>query len=635
MDKNGNKVPIEASTRVIKKNGKVTGTINILRDITERKQTEDELKRIEWLLKPKTVKERLYEPPYGDLTKLNTNRVLLDLVGKDILIDIMGDYLDLLDTSAAIYEKNGDYALGIFSSGWCQLLDRASHKLCNTDNNKETLQSGKWLCHESCWSEASKVSIETGQNVDIECHGGIHIYAIPIRAGGEIVGSVNFGYGDPPKKSKKLQEIAEKYDIDEDKLREQAQSYETRPPFIIDIAKRRLQTSAKLLGTVIERKQAEKEKDILQAQLVQSEKMAGIGTLTSGIAHEFNNLLQIMSGHSEFAQRTKKPEDIEEALDIVTSTSDKVSKIIKDLLTFSRREPLERKLSSIPELVDFVLSMTEEQLKKNNIPIVREYGRVPKIEVNQGELQQVFLNMVTNARDAMWSKGGKLEIRIKKVKDNVEISFTDTGIGIEEKNLGRVFEPFYTTKGAVGGDTKIQGIGLGLSVSYGIVQRHGGSIEVESKAEKGTTFTVRFPVKVEKSKKRVVKEKRKPEAKKTKSMNVLVVDDEEEICKMLRKWLSAKGHQVKSALTGKKALDLVKKESFDIVFLDIVMPGMTAFDALEKIQEISLKTKVFMITGKLVDKELWEELKAKGASGYLQKPFKIEDIKNCLAKIRD
>jgi len=386
---------------------------------------------------------------------------------------------------------------------------------------------------------------------------------------------------------------------------------------------------------ITKRISAEKEKDRLQAQLVQSEKMAGIGTLTSGIAYEFNNLLQIMSGHTEFAQRTQKPEDMEEALEIVGNTSDRVSKIIKDLLTFSRRDALERELSSIPELIDFVLSMTEEHLKKHNIKVVREYGKVPNVEVNKDEVQQVFLNMVTNARDAMLLKGGKLEIGIKKVKDNVEISFTDSGIGIEEENLGRVFEPFYTTKGAVGGDAKTQGIGLGLSVSYGIVERHGGMIEVESKAQKKTTFTVRLPARVEKAEKRVVKEKKEVKVKKTKPVKVLVIDDEEEILKMFTKWLSAEGHQVKSVLTGEKAIGLVKKESFDIVFLDIVMPGIPAIDTLAEIKELSPKTKIFMITGKLVDKELWKELKAKGASGYLQKPFKIENIKNCLAKIRD
>jgi len=381
---------------------------------------------------------------------------------------------------------------------------------------------------------------------------------------------------------------------------------------------------------ITERKKAEEENEKLQAQLVQSEKMAGIGTLTSGIAHEFNNLLQIMSGHAEYAQRTKKLKDMEEALDIVGETSERVSKIIKDLLTFSRREPLERKSSNISELIEFVLSMTEEQLKKNNITVVREYGRVPKVEVNEGELQQVFLNMVMNARDAMLPKGGPLEIGIKKVKDNVEISFTDTGKGIKEENLGKVFEPFYTTKGVIGGDTRTQGIGLGLSVSYGIVERHDGTIEVESEVGKGTTFTIRLPLKKQESRdKRIVIEE-KVEKAKPKSLDILVVDDEPDICSMLTKWLSADGHKVKSVLMGSKAINLVKKKHYDVVFLDIVMPGIPGDEVLVKIKEISPKVKVIMITGSLMKKSSWKELKQKGASGYIKKPFKMEDIKKFL-----
>ncbi len=381
---------------------------------------------------------------------------------------------------------------------------------------------------------------------------------------------------------------------------------------------------------ITERKRAEEEKEKLQAQLIQSEKIAGIGTLTSGIAHEFNNLLQIMTGHAEFARRTKKPEDMEEALEIVENTSERVSRIIKDLLTFSRRKPLDRERCNIAELVELVLSMIEEQLKKHNIKVVKEYRKTPSVEVNEGELQQVFLNMITNARDAMTDKGGKLEIKVKKVNDNAEVSFTDTGIGIEEENLGRVFEPFYTTKGAVGEDTRTQGIGLGLSVSYGIVERHGGTIEIASEVGRGTTFTVKLPVKGKEVKKSRAKVARKAKKKMPEPQKILVVDDEKAICQMFTKWLSSEGHQVKSALTGKTAISLVKKESFDVVFLDIVMPGISGVEVLERIKEISPKTKVIMITGSLLKKDTWDGLKQKGASGYIQKPFKMEDITKCL-----
>jgi len=232
------------------------------RDITEVKQAKAEQRSIEWMLdtgKIESLKDTLAqsEPSYGSLTQLNTSRFILDSIGEDMLVDIAKDYLGLLETSTAIYEKNGDYALGIFSSGWCRFLDNASRWLCQTDDNRVALQSGKWLCHESCWADAAKTAIETGQPVDIACHGGLNLYTVPIWANHEVVGSINFGYGDPPQEPAELQKIADKYAVDSDELRKHAEANEPRPPFIIHIAKERLHSSAKLIGTMLERKQAE------------------------------------------------------------------------------------------------------------------------------------------------------------------------------------------------------------------------------------------------------------------------------------------------------------------------------------------------------------------------------------------
>jgi len=138
-----------------------------------------------------------YEPPYGDVTELNTCRLILDSVGKETLKSIAKDAIDLLETSVAIYEKNGDYAFGMFSSGWCRLMDDASRRLCKTKDNREALTCGKWLCHENCWNDSAKAAINSGKSTDIQCIGGIYLYAEPIYAKNEVVGAINIGYGPP------------------------------------------------------------------------------------------------------------------------------------------------------------------------------------------------------------------------------------------------------------------------------------------------------------------------------------------------------------------------------------------------------------------------------------------------------
>ena len=246
-----------------------------------------------------------------------------------------------------------------------------------------------------------------------------------------------------------------------------------------------------------------------------------------------------------------------------------------------------------------------------------------------GDSNAGFRELIQNAKDAildfqMLDRGLSGSITVNIYSDLVEV--TDNGIGMNDEIRDNIFNLFYSSKGK-------KGTGLGLFITRNIIQQHGGTIEVISKAGKGSVFTIKLPAKGEKAEERIAKDEKRKENRESLPLNILTVDDEEEICKMFMKWLSLKGLRVKSASTGKRALQLVNKEKFDFVFLDIIMPGIPSIEVLEKIRKISPKTSVIMMSGKLIGKDLLNELKQKGASGFLQKPFKIEDIMRAIKGI--
>lgn len=195
--------------------------------------------------------------PFGELTNLNTSRLILDSVGLALLSDIVSDLQDLLGTSCAVYERNGDYALSFCASGWCRHLALRSRELGAGSDNGLAPRSGRWHCHESNWNVAARYSMETGQPVDVASRSGLRLFAVPIRAGEEIIGSISVGYGDPPRDAEELQKLTVIYGVSTDELCTEAEAHAIRPPFVVAWAKKRVLFSARLIGEIVARKRAE------------------------------------------------------------------------------------------------------------------------------------------------------------------------------------------------------------------------------------------------------------------------------------------------------------------------------------------------------------------------------------------
>ena len=229
--------------------------------IIMRHSAEQALMSIEWMLtKKKTgeTKDHLFISK-DELTTINKDGIIINTIDHQLLQDIAYEYLDLLDTSFAIVEKNGNYALAIYSSTWCKFMNDASCMLSTSPNVKEAMDSGKWLCHESRWTQAANKSIELNEAVDIACIGGLNIYCVPITTTSGVIGTISFGYGNPPKGKTAIKKIAEQYKIDPEVLYELADSYKSRPPFIVELAKQRLKSSANVIALLVELELTQRE----------------------------------------------------------------------------------------------------------------------------------------------------------------------------------------------------------------------------------------------------------------------------------------------------------------------------------------------------------------------------------------
>lgn len=386
-------------------------------------------------------------------------------------------------------------------------------------------------------------------------------------------------------------------------------------------------------------RKSEKEQLKLQSQLEHSQKMESIGSLAGGIAHDFNNILQIISSYMQLMELkfTLEPEIISFINEINHATEHAVA-LVRHLLTFSRRLEPEFKTVHLNDVVNQTLTIIKRTIPKMIQLDVNLSKESAIVFADPNQIEQVLVNLCTNARDAM-PEGGVIKIEtgetipddilikkhpnLKKAQYAV-ITLSDTGKGMDAETLKKIFDPFFTTK-EIG-----KGTGLGLATVYGIVQSHNGTVVCESAPGDGALFRIFIPVQSTGPGERGEEKADGVTHLACKPKSILLVDDEAGIIIPVRNILSAKGHYIETASSGEEALEKFNDgKNFDLVVLDLGMPGMGGFKCLEKLKETAPDIKVIIASG-YADKSIIENLRKSGAEHFLPKPFRINDLMNLI-----
>lgn len=363
-----------------------------------------------------------------------------------------------------------------------------------------------------------------------------------------------------------------------------------------------------------------------RARLVQREKLRALGQMASGVAHNFNNLLAIILGRVQLLQKKARNLDTEKGLRSIEAAALDASSTVKRIQDFARvRKDQEFKWVDIDELIEDVIALTKtkwkDQAEANGITIELEVQKdrrtLSPVAGDVSELREVFTNIIFNAVEAM-PNGGRIVIRTQTDRKSVFVSFADSGIGIPDEVRARIFDPFFTTKG-------VKNMGLGLSVAYGIVQRHQGDFQIESKQGKGTTVIVRLPVSKTLGREGLEEKESTRPIVQRESANILVIDDEKGIRELLFDILTSANHMVKLTSGGAEGLKICNEEKFDIVFTDLGMPRMSGWEVAKAIKEIDSNITVCLITGWGVEMEE-EKLRENGIDRVVTKPVKMEAL---------
>ena len=417
-----------------------------------------------------------------------------------------------------------------------------------------------------------------------------------------------------------------------------------RTTFVGPPEQRRPGVSVGVLVDITEDKQAQAERQNLQNQLFQAQKMEALGTLAGGIAHDFNNILAAVLGGVELAiMKTDdlggpQAESIRLELDDVQHAAQRASALVRQILSFSRRNPEDKKTLLVRPLVAEACKFIRSALPAT-IEIHQALSIDGPVMANPTQIHQVVMNLLTNAGLAM-PDGGQLDVELDAVDLDqtfpsanqglspgqfVRLTVRDTGCGIPPENLGRIFEPLFTTR------SDRRGTGLGLAIVHGIVAEHGGIVTVSSEVGKGTTFEVFLPLHEQPISTAVLGEKRLPGTER-----ILFVDDEETLVQMAERGLGVLGYQVKGFVSSVEALRAFRAapEAFDIVVSDLTMPGLTGDVLAKELRKLRPDIPVVILTG-AAERMTSGGRSASAVDSVLLKPVTVGALTMCLRGILD
>jgi putative nucleotidyltransferase with HDIG domain len=378
--------------------------------------------------------------------------------------------------------------------------------------------------------------------------------------------------------------------------------------------------------------EASRKMEESQRQLFHSHRLATVGSLAAGAAHEINNPLTIISLNLQIMERILSGEKVDpellERLKIISDQEIRISKIIGELMGFARPSQPKLEASAVGQIMGSVLAVLADRVSMEKVNICNEISiDLPKVMVDALQIEQVFMNLLINANHSM-PQGGRIHLQAAaQGNDFVVVRIQDTGSGIPKKNLAKIFDPFFTTK------KEGEGTGLGLAISHSIVEHNGGGMQVESEEGKGTTFSISLPI--DKSNrlqamKKVVDQKRKAPDAVHDEHRILIIDDERLLNDMLSECLRASGYEVDSAYDGVEGIGMLRFKKYHLLLLDIRMPRKDGLEVLKFVNEEYPDIKVIIVTGLASIDEIKNTVQM-GAYACIKKPFRIDKI---LEKVR-